>query len=240
MIKTINGEKIFYTDSKGNGQSVFFLHGWRQNSDCWNVPSAIKQKYRVITLDLPGHGKSTISRPYTLDDLAGLVISFALELKIEKPVMVCHSLAGEIATRILSYHPDFAKSLVFIAPTGCRAVTTLHRPRGFRSTLRKLFKRNRGEDMLHPDENIDKLLKQTYSNLKSEPSLGEYSKISLPLHLICGEKDTVVPLRLNRKLAKSVSNCNLYVMEQSGHFPFVEHRKVFYQVLDQILRKLTA
>ena len=56
---TVDGIDIHWT-STGNGpQAVIFVHGWTCDSTSWQyqVP-AISQQYRVITLDLPGHGKS--------------------------------------------------------------------------------------------------------------------------------------------------------------------------------------
>jgi pimeloyl-ACP methyl ester carboxylesterase len=56
---TVDGINLHWT-SKGSGpQTVVFAHGWTRDDTSWRrqVPG-ISQKYRVNTLDLPGHRKS--------------------------------------------------------------------------------------------------------------------------------------------------------------------------------------
>ena len=250
MTITISGTKIGFSDTK-HGQPVLFLHGWSQSSECWNVPSAIKQKYRVVTIDFPGHGKAEITKAYTLDDLVGLVLQFSLELKLEKPILVCHSMACEIAARLLSYHPDFAKAVVLAAPAGIRSISLLRGKKmallsllplschAKASILKHLYKRTTKEK-LHQNIKTDQLLRETYINLLSENVAKDYKKISVPTHVIWGEKDTIIPLKTGRRLTRLIKNSQLYVIQQCGHFPFEEHRKEFYQLLGELLKQTTC
>jgi len=58
----VDGAKIHWT-STGSGPAVIFVHGWTCDESSWQgqVPAFSKQ-YRVITLDLPGHGKSDLPK----------------------------------------------------------------------------------------------------------------------------------------------------------------------------------
>ena len=56
---TVDGLSI-HSSTTGTGQAtVIFIHGWTCDSSSWTsqVP-AFAKKYRVVTVDLPGHGKS--------------------------------------------------------------------------------------------------------------------------------------------------------------------------------------
>lgn|GEM_PF-4577040 len=244
----LNGQKTYYTDTK-HGKPVLFLHGWMQSSDCWDIPSALKQKHRIVTIDLPGHGKTEITKAYTLDELVGLILQFSTELKIEKPVLICHSMASEIAARLLSFHPDFAQAVVLIAPAGIRTISFVKSrkmallsllplsSKAKAAILKQIYKRSRTEK-LHQNANKDELLRQTFINIVSENVIQNYKTFKVPTYVIWGEKDTIIPLKVGRTLVKMIKNSQLYIMENSGHFPFVEHRKEFYKFLGQLLTKI--
>lgn len=249
MLIDVNSQKLWYTDSK-TGYPVLFLHDWKQSSECWNMPSVIKQKYRVLTLDFPGHGKSRIKKAHNLDDLVGLVIEFCTKLNVKNPIIVSHSIAGEITARLLSYHPDFAKAVVLIAPSVTRPyklvrsrklsmLSALPIPADAKARIIKKFYKRTKKDLLHPREKVDMLLRETFVNILVEKPFSDFKKIIVPTYLIWGKSDTVIPFGAGKKLAKMIKDSTLYAMEQSGHFPFMEHRKEFYQLLDQILKSST-
>src|SRR4030095_1939651 len=55
----VDGIQIHWTSAGSAAQSVIFVHGWTCDETSWQAQlPVISQKYRVITLDLPGHGKS--------------------------------------------------------------------------------------------------------------------------------------------------------------------------------------
>src|SRR6185436_18552477 len=56
---TVDGLKIHSASTGSGSAAVVFIHGWTCDSSSWTaqVPEFAK-KYRVITLDLPGHGRS--------------------------------------------------------------------------------------------------------------------------------------------------------------------------------------
>ena len=59
VTQTVEGAEIHWS-SKGDGpKTVIFVHGWTCDETAWSgqVP-AISRSHRVITLDLPGHGRS--------------------------------------------------------------------------------------------------------------------------------------------------------------------------------------
>ena len=56
---TVDGMKIHSTSTGKGTKTIVLVHGWTCDETSWaaNVPELAKH-YRVITLDLPGHGKS--------------------------------------------------------------------------------------------------------------------------------------------------------------------------------------
>lgn len=90
--------KIFY-EVTGLGTPIVLLHGFLENSSMWKylVP-ALAQKYQVICIDLLGHGKTEcLGYVSTMLDMAEAVNVVLVYLKIEKTVVVGHSMGGYVA-----------------------------------------------------------------------------------------------------------------------------------------------
>ena len=105
----------------GRGRTLLFVHGFGANSYTWSkISPTLSQNYRVIILDLKGHGASPKPEDdaYSLHDQAELVISFIIDNKLEDITLIGHSLGGGIALlvalRLASKTPDAISSLILI------------------------------------------------------------------------------------------------------------------------------
>lgn len=98
----INGQKIAYYESGGRGPSVLFIHGNSQSGQSFRkqLDSPLGERYRLVALDLPGHGRSEpASDPrsmYTLPGCASLIASFVEKLDLKSALIVGWSLGGNI------------------------------------------------------------------------------------------------------------------------------------------------
>lgn len=93
---------------RGEGETIIFVHGWTCDDSSWDaqVP-AFARDYRVVTLDLPGHGKSQSparAEDFSMDLFAAAVEAVRAEIGADKVVLVGHSMgAGVIRTYALRY-----------------------------------------------------------------------------------------------------------------------------------------
>lgn len=109
---------ISYTDS-GKGTTIVLLHGFLENQGMWDyVREILAKKYRVITIDLLGHGK-TDPRGYvhSMEDNADIVHAVLTHLRIRKCVIGGHSMGGYVALAFAELYPDFMKGMVLINST---------------------------------------------------------------------------------------------------------------------------
>ncbi|MEY8709895.1 alpha/beta fold hydrolase [Mangrovibacter phragmitis] len=109
--------RLFSTDS-GNGRALILLHGWVADSHdwSWQIPE-LEQHYRVIAVDLRGHGRSEVmpSGAYTPDHYAADIISLIQKaLPGQKAVLIGHSMGGQIAARIASERPDLVDAVISV------------------------------------------------------------------------------------------------------------------------------
>ena len=110
--------KIFFTE-RGSGSPVILLHGFPFHSGIWEgFAEKLSSQFRVYTPDLPGFGKSTsIGANFTLEMVAQEIIPWIEKNKIEKSVLVGHSLGGYVALAIAEKRPDLLKGLILFHST---------------------------------------------------------------------------------------------------------------------------
>lgn len=98
---------------------MVLLHGHILNRGMWDafVPEFSK-KYRVIAIDLLGHGDSgCIGYIHSMEDMADAVHAVLAELRIRKAIFVGHSMGGYVALAFAELYPDMMKGLVLLNST---------------------------------------------------------------------------------------------------------------------------
>lgn len=98
----INNQKIAYYESSGKGQPVLFIHGNSMSGRSFEkqLESSLGEQYRLVAMDLPGHGKSAPAQDpktaYMVPGYADIVAAFAQGLDLENAVLAGWSLGGHI------------------------------------------------------------------------------------------------------------------------------------------------
>lgn len=236
--------------------ALVFVHGWCCDSRYWyNQVPYFSKKFRVITLDLAGHGNSGFGRQvYTTESFGQDVAAVLRKLDVKKAILIGHSMGGEIVLYAAKIAPERVIGLV--------AVDTL-------------------EDlgMVYPDEvknkiyepiaadfvpevqkfvrsmlpaNADKTLVDTIAlDMSSAPrevalsSMKEYFKVSDP-ELV---KGLSVPLKsINADLfptnvegnKKLVPSYEMALMKGRGHFLMLESPDEFNVLLEKMVGRIVG
>jgi len=107
-IAAADGVPIVY-DVRGSGEpTLVFVHGWLCDASFWDgvVPS-FEGDHRVVTVDLPGHGRSGRDRDrWTVADLAADLAGVLEGLGLDRTVLVGHSMGGPIALLAAARVPE--------------------------------------------------------------------------------------------------------------------------------------
>jgi len=106
------GAQIFLRQ-KGAGDPVVLLHGFTGSSVIWeDYLKTLSDKFRVVAIDLPGHGNSDcLADIHTMDAMGEAVKAVMAHLEIEKAVIVGHSMGGYVALNIAMHYPAAIKGL---------------------------------------------------------------------------------------------------------------------------------
>ncbi len=115
---THKGSRIFYTD-QGEGAPIVMLHGFLENRTMWDVllPSLL-QKYRVICIDLLGHGASEcLGYIHTMQDFSEAVHAVINSLQLNSISMIGHSMGGYVGIAFAKAYPEKIKALCLLNST---------------------------------------------------------------------------------------------------------------------------
>jgi len=114
---TLDGMKIHSTATGKGSRTIVLVHGWTCDETSWagNVPELAK-KYRVITLDLPGHGKSGSPKDgkVTMDMFARAVEAVRAEQKVDKIILAGHSMGTPVIRQYARLYPQHVAALVLV------------------------------------------------------------------------------------------------------------------------------
>lgn len=110
------------TPAKPNGRNVLLLHGKNFNAAYWEqtIRELTGSGFRVIAPDQVGFGKSTKPQyyQYSFHQLAANTKSILDSLKIEKAIVLGHSMGGMLATRFALRYPEMTEKLILENPIG--------------------------------------------------------------------------------------------------------------------------
>ena len=240
------GKKIFYSE-KGNGKAVILVHGYLESGEVWD-PLAVKlaEKFRVIQVDLPGHGGSDIYEDtHRMEFMAVVLEGLMNTLGIGKAFITGHSLGGYITLAFLEHFPEKL------------AGYSLFHSHPFADSQEVIRKREReilvvraGKKFLIYPDNVKRMfadsnLPAMYTQLeRSKRIASEISaegiiavlkgmmlrptRLSLmeagrvPCLWILGRHDNYISCEAMKERVKLPSNAELALLENSGHLGFVE------------------
>lgn len=259
------GGNIFYSDS-GKGEVIVLVHGYLESSEVWGrFRDSLLKKYRVICVDLPGNGRSSIyPGDLTMCFHAGAVMAVADNEGIDRFFLAGHSLGGYVALSMVENYPERLKAYVLI-----HSHPFADTPDIVNNRLREINIVEAGkQDALYPlniakmfaDINLEKhsddvkeLIKIATGHRaegivsvlkgmikrKSRENIMYESRV--PLLYILGVLDNYIPYNLMLKNLKMPGEATLLSLENSGHMGFLEETdKTVSAISDFITRCLST
>jgi pimeloyl-[acyl-carrier protein] methyl ester esterase len=226
---------MLYSRTIGTGPDLVLLHGWGFNSELFNdLIEQYKGQYRITVVDLPGHGRS--------NDIDGGLDKWCDEIiKIlpKNPILMGWSLGGLLAIKIAT---KIAISKLILVASTPNFVQTNDWPYGinennfrqFSDALEfnlskglKRFVSLQTQDKTHLKtliQSIDKFpasakaLNQGLEILLTTDLVDELNQLKIPIEVILGNHDTLVPYRISNWYDKAKIKTQVL---NAGHLPFL-------------------
>lgn len=242
-IAQVNGIDMHYQE-RGRGEPLLLLHGFGGCGADW-APFAevLAQDYRVISVDLRGHGWSTNpSGTFTMRQSAEDIAALLDKLGIEKARAMGISAGGMTLLHLATKHPERVGAMVVIGASTHFPSETRHIAGG--SHLEKLpapvqqFFRDcakRGGDA-----QVERLLAQfrgfatSYQDMTfTPPTLGTIKARTLIVH---GDRDEFFPVEIPVAMYGAIPGSELWVVPGGDHVPIYDQRMPeFLRVARQFL-----
>ncbi len=116
-----NGRRIAFADWGEGDRVLVLVHGLLMNRHMYDnlAPEMAARGFRVITVDLLGHGasdKPTDMRAYSMSSFADQVAALVNDLGVDRPVVGGTSLGANTALEMAARHPRVARGLFIEMP----------------------------------------------------------------------------------------------------------------------------
>ena len=246
---------IHYTD-KGNGKAIVLLHGYLESLEIWDgFADELAKSFRVIAIDIPGHGKSgKIAHVHSMDLMAEAVVVVLKNLHIQKAFIVGHSMGGYVA---LSFLANYAKKTSGICLFHSTPFADTDEKKANRDREIDIVKQGRQEILFatnvpkgFANDNLITLNKKVewaisianqcqpdgiialLEGLKARPDRQQLLKTTgVPILFILGKKDNYIPFDVMFAVAQRSAKGEVLVLENSGHMGFIEERGICLEAL---------
>jgi 3-oxoadipate enol-lactonase len=258
MKTQVNGITLAYGD-EGKGTPVVFLHAFPLNRAMWEPQHALADRYRVIAVDLRGHGESDAPLwRCTLDLYAADVIALLDHLNIRQAVFVGLSMGGYLIFSLYRRYRDRVAGLV-LADTRAEADTPDRKVWRFQLAQRVW---TQGPQAVVEDMFPKLLAPATY---QSQPSVAEkvrgmimrapvsgivgdlmaiedrpdagagLTSIACPTLVVVGEQDALTSVEENRRIAEAIPGAAFVRIPAAGHLSNMENPEAFNRALRSFL-----
>lgn len=261
MLKTAHfkHEKVSFSDT-GKGRVVVLLHGYLGAKEIWqSTIQNLSRSYRVIAIDLPGHGQTPcFGYAHSMELMARCVKAVLDSLRLKKYVLVGHSMGGYATLAFADLFPDQLRGFCLYHSSGyadseekkadrLRAIALVKANKNIytNSTIRNLFA---AKNLKYLKEEVAfalgiarKTSKQgmvaALHGMRDRPGrdiiLG---LVEYPIMMVVGELDNVLPSAALLEQSDMIKYKHLLYLEHDGHFGFLESPRQSHKALRTFLR----
>ena len=250
---------------EGSGPALLLLHSFLCSGAMWQAQvGALAEQYRVITVDLRGHGQSTgADQPLTLYDLVDDILALLDAEKIPVAIWAGLSIGGMIALRAALQAPERVSALVLmdthagperpLKTLRYRAMVTAARIFGVKPLIPQVNQLMFGHNtLIQKPELVEEwgprfaavpisTITNTVTALCNRDDLRpRLADIRQPTLVIVGEEDRSLPPAYSSEIADGIPQAELRVISRAGHLSALEQPEAVTAAMRDFLGHLTS
>ena len=258
MIFQIENKTIYASDA-GQGidskkETIIFLHGSGLSHIVWSLAEQFfsNKNFNVLSLDLPGHGKSEGPCLDTIEKIADWLEKVLVELNLDTVILVGHSqgcleileYAHKYKNKLNkvvfiggSYRMPVNQDLIDLAEDGDKQAVKLMMKWSYENS-KKFIGGNPVEKIIQSPRDIREILAMdlvacnVYKN-----GLEALKSINCPSLFIFGELDKMINLEKGKKFAELIPNSKTHVIKDCGHMIMFEKAFEMREKISEFLKK---
>lgn len=258
-----NGTALRVADSGKGETTVALLHGYLESLEIWDeLTTLLAPRYRVIAIDIPGHGISEVKgEVHTMEFIADVMRDLLDKLGVKRCVLAGHSMGGYAAEAFAEKYPERLMGLVLFHSTPDpdteekkanrlreielirqdkkELLATMFAPKGFapenRRRLQSRISELEEQTTMTEDDGIAALLRGMMQRKDSNEML---RKLAVPQLFIFGRNDEFIPVETAEAIIRNHPQAQAAWLEHSGHMGPVEEPAAAAAILDNFIGKL--
>lgn len=257
----VGQQSIAGYESAGTGRPIVLIHGNSSSSRVWSeqLDGPLGKKYRLIAIDLPGHGDSAPApnpeKDYSAAGYSACIAAVARQLELENAVFVGWSLGGHAVLEAASALPMAAGLMIFGTPPIGKGPDGFA---GFKGLSNVAFTPDPSEaevdgwlthafapgfspippffkvDFRRTDGAARGCLGASAQQGLFKDEVALVAGLKVPLAILHGAEEQIVDLDYLRRLsAPTLWRQAVQVIDKSGHTPQWEQPEAFAKLLDE-------
>jgi pimeloyl-ACP methyl ester carboxylesterase len=261
---TVNGLRLHYLEwGEAAKPAMILIHGIARHAHLFDhIAPEFVRDYRVIAVDMRGHGNSAWSpdAAYLVEDHVKDLEAIIRALDVRKVTLYGNSTGGRVVQVYAGLHPDMIERLIVedVGP---------ERPQNIAESFARRVERE-ADGWASEDELVKHLATQaprtpepilrSYARFgtkarpdgrlvwKYDPNLVKgfvetelwryVSRITSPVIYVVGGASPIVPAETQRRLKSTLPNCEIVVMPGLGHYPNEEDTTGFLAIVNRFLK----
>ena len=259
----LNGISIFYHD-EGQGEPLLLIHGFPLSSELYQPQrAALSRRFRVITPDLRGMGRSDpLPGTHAIELYADDLVALLDHLGIGQAIVGGMSMGGYVLFALLRRYPDRVRGLILI-DTKAAADTEEGRAGRFKMAEQA---RSDGATAI-ADAMLPKMLTEQTRN--EQPELAEFvrnmmaatpvdgivgalealagrpdstpllASIQVPTLIIVGSDDPITPPTVAQEMQQSIAGSQLVIIDGAAHAANLERPAAVNQAIEEWAAQFT-
>jgi pimeloyl-ACP methyl ester carboxylesterase len=246
---TAGGYHYFLHGGNISRPPLVLIHGVGGNYLSWPPEIRHLPGYRVITLDLPGHGKSGGPGRQSVQDYARDVAEFIDAAGFSRAVFVGHAMGGAIALTLSLDYANLVSGIVLIStgpslPIPSSVIENVASQSTCPLAVKTLLELSLGSQT---PANLKEIIFKGLTETRRTLLLGDLlacsqfkladrlEDVRTPVLAICGTDDKLTPLRFSETLSWQIPGAALQTIEGSGHMVLLEQPRRLAKLISVFL-----
>jgi len=257
----VNNTTIAYNQYGNGDTTLLFVHGWCINKEYWNEQSKyFSDKYKVVTIDLPGFGNSDKNRTeWNFEQYTDDIKEFIKTEKLKNVILIGHSMSGDILLLMDTKYPGSVIGIVGIDNLKKPGVILLEEENkqvenffammgsNFSATVEVYTKEN-----LFPKSADTSIVNRVTNDIKMNDSVIAMKVLLSLLVVSQKERDMMQQLKHTLYLVNSdgdrtlidslkkycKASAEVVFVHGTGHYPMIEKPAEFNSALEKVIRMI--
>lgn len=254
-----NGIPVHILDTKKGEETILLLHGYLETLYIFNeLIEELEKKYRVIAIDLPGHGLSGSDKEINTMEFCAEIAADVLKKNAACPAYVAgHSMGGYVAQNCIKLFPELFKGIILLNSTPFadspekrvdreREISLILNAKLGNLAALSIPKMYAQENLRKFDEKIEETIEITethdpkgiVASIKGMMQRSETKDVmaaQTKAMFIFGTEDKFISEETRLKLIEEFPNVKSVVIPQTGHNSFIEETGKVVEAIEEFI-----